>query len=412
MAAIASLNIFEPGFDYDQDQAVQAREASWYAQTPLGPIVLRHAEARDILRDRRLVPGGHRYMHSQGITEGPLYDWFTGMLASQNGPDHDRLRGLVAGVFTPRFLESLRPAIQATAGLLADGIAWHGGCEFMGEFADRFAGLVICQTLGVPAGDYDRFHGWVRDIGLVFNTASERPRAEAAIVGMAAYIESLIEARRRDPGEDLLSGLITAEEAGERLTTKELSDMVLLLFWAGQDTTALQLGRAMLAFADYPDQWRLLGERPELAPQAVEEVCRYTPQARVTFRFATEDVAYGGLAIPAETMVLIGIAAGNRDPRAYENPERLDIAARRRSRQLVFGGGIHHCLGMSMARLEMAIALTVLTQRLGPPAVAGPVTWPPHTAMIHGPLSLPLWFDSTPSGRAEGREAGTDAAAR
>lgn len=388
------LDIFEPGFDYGQERAARAREHCWYAQTPLGPVVLRHAEAWDLLRDRRLVPGGHRYMHSQGITEGPLYDWFTGMLASQNGPDHDRLRGLVSGVFTPRFLETLRPSVRATAGMLADGIGWNGGCEFMGGFADRFAGLVICQMLGVPAGDYDRFHRWVRDIGLVFTTASERPRAEAAIIGMSGYIESLIEDRRRDPGEDLLSGLITAEQAGERLTAKELSDMVLLLFWAGQDTTALQLGRAMLAFADHPGQWELLRQRPDLAPQAAEEACRHTPQARVTFRFATEDVTYRDLKIPAESMVLIGIATANRDPRAYENPEEFDIAAPRRSRQLVFGGGIHHCLGMSMARLEMAEALTALT-RLGPPSVTGPVTWPPHTAMIHGPLSLPLLFGGT-----------------
>jgi cytochrome P450 len=389
----AFLDIFDPGFSYDGAEAVKAREACWYAQTPLGPAVLRHAEAWDLLQDRRLVPGGRRYMHSQGITSGPLYEWFTGMLASQNGADHRRLRGLVSGVFTPRFLETMRPSVRATAGLLADGIAWNGGCEFMGGFADRFAGLVICQMLGVPAGDYDQFHGWVRDIGLVFNTntASTRDQAEAAITGMSGYILSLIETRRRDLGEDLLSGLITAEEDGARLTTKELTDMLLLLFWAGQDTTGLQLGRAMLAFADHPGQWRLLREHPELAPQAVEEVCRYTPQARVTFRFADETVTYRDLTIPAESMVLIGIATCNRDPRAYDDPERFDIAAARRSRQLVFGGGIHHCLGMSMARLEMAEALIALT-RLGPPSVAGPVTWPPNTAMIHGPLELPLMF--------------------
>ncbi|WP_158944025.1 cytochrome P450 [Granulicella sp. S190] len=389
----AFLNIFEDQFEYDSEQVAQAREAHWYAQTPIGPIVLRHAEAYDILRDRRLVLAGHRYMRSQNITEGPLYDWFTGMLVSQNGSDHARLRGLVSNVFTSRFVATLSPAIQKIAELLADGIAGSHEGEFMDAFADRFAGLVICQMLGVPPEDYDQFHHWVRDIGLVFTTASERPRTEAAIVGMTGYIESLIDARRRDLREDLLSSLITAADGGDRLTPKELTDMVLLLFWAGQDTTALQLGRAMLAFANHPDQWQLLRERPDLAPQAVEEICRYTPQSRITFRFAAEDAVYRDLKIPAESMVLIGIATGNRDPRAFENPERFDISApRERSKQLVFGGGVHMCLGQHMARLEMAVALTALTQRLGPPSVVGPVEWLPHTAMIHGPLSLPLRF--------------------
>lgn len=386
------LDIFDEHFSYDSEQVAHARETHWYAQTPVGPIVLRHAEAHDILREKQLVPGGHRFMRSQNITEGPLYDWFTGMLVSQNGANHARLRGLVGKFFTFSFVATLRPGIQRTAELLVDSIGRSSECEFMEAFADRFAGLVICQLLGVPTEDYDQFHQWVRDIGLVFTTASERPRAEAAIVGMTGYIESLIEARRRDLRDDLLSGLIIIADGGDRLTAKELTDMVILLFWAGQDTTALQLGRAMLAFADHPDQWHLLRERPDLAPQAVEEVCRYTPQARVTWRFAVEDMVYQDLKIPAESMVLIGIAPGNRDPCAYENPERLDIAAPRgRSRQLVFGGGLHKCLGLSMARLEMEVALTALTQ-LGAPSVIGPVEWPPHTAAIHGPLSLPLRF--------------------
>lgn len=387
------LNIFEPGFDYDHEEVALAREVNWYAHTPLGPIVLRHADAWSVLRDPRFIPGGRHYMHRQGITQGPLYDWFVGMLASRNGEDHARLKGLVNKAFTPRFVESLRPMVRSTASSLVDDIVDSDEvCEFVDAFADRLAGIVICQTLGVPTADYDQFHRWVHDIGLVFNTSSELTRSEAAIVGMSGYVTSLIEYRRRHPGEDLLSALIAAEEAGHRLTIDELKDLVLLLFWAGQDTTARQLGRAMVVFAEHPEQWRLLGERPELAPQAVEEVCRWSPQARVTFRFATRDVTYGDLTFGAETMVLIGIVPANRDPRAYEDPERFDISVPRRARQLVFGGGIHHCLGMSMARLELAEALSVLARRLGAPEVAGPITWPPHTAMIHGPLVLPLRF--------------------
>ncbi len=386
------LNIFEDKFSYESEQVAQAREAHWFAQTPAGPLVLRHAEAQDILRERQLVPGGHRFMHFQNIHEGPLFDWFTGMLFSQNGADHARLRALVGKFFTPGAIAALRPVMQETARLLADEIGRSGECEFMEAFADRFAGLVICRMLGVPTEDYDEFHHWVRDLGLVFTTASERPRAEAAIVGMNGYMEALIDGRRRSPGNDLLSGLIAAADGGDRLTPRELTDMVILLFWAGQDTTALQLGRALFAFAEFPEQWQLLRQSPELAAQAVEEICRYTPQARVTWRYAAEDIVYEDLHIPAESMVLVGIAAGNRDPRAYRNPEQLDIAAPRgRSRQLDFGGGIHTCLGVSMARLEMEVALTTLTP-LGQPSLNGSVAWLPHTAAIHGPIFLPVRF--------------------
>lgn len=387
------LDIFDPQFDYESAAVIDAQKSNWYAQTPLGPMVLRHEPAWEVLRDRRFVNAGWRYMQNQGITEGPLYDWFTGMLAQKNGPDHTRLRGLINKAFTRRFVETLRPFIQSTTDRLADDIAdGEEVSDFVAAFARPVAGLVMCQMLGVPVDDYEQFSQWADDLGLVFNAASEFERSQRALIGMSGYVDGLIEHRRRNLGDDLLSSLIVAQEAGDRLTPQELHDTVLLLVWAGQDTTTKQFGRAMIAFSQHPEQWDILAAHPELAEQAVEEVCRWSPQARMTFRFAGEDMTMRDLHLTEGTMVLVSIAAGNRDPRVYANPTVFDITAPRTATQLVFGGGIHVCLGMNAARLELVHGLTALAARLGPPSVAGEVRWPPPTAMIHGPESLPLRF--------------------
>lgn len=392
------LNIFDPEFDYEHPSIVEAREEGWYAATPLGPIVLRHDEVWALLRDRRLVPGGRRYMHKIGITEGPLYEWFVNMLASLPPNDHRRVRALVSKAFSPRMVESLRPVARSIAERLADEIADGGNpCDFVDAFAEPLPALVMCEMLGVPAEDYDQFHRWANEIGLVFNTSAERARSEAAVVGLSEYVESLVERRRKAPGDDLISALIQVEEAGEHLTTAELLNLLVLLVWAAQDTTARQLGRAMVAFSQNPDQWQLLAERPELLPQAVEEICRWSPQARVTFRAVNEDLVFNGLELPTDTMVLFSIWAANRDPRAYEDPDRLDITAVREPRQLVFGGGPYTCLGAGAARLELSEGIAALVRRFGPPSVTGPITWGPPTAMIHGPHELPLRFEARTS---------------
>lgn len=396
-SAVPFLNIFDPEFHYEHPSIAEAREQSWYADTPLGPIVLRHDDVWALLRDRRLVPGGRRYMHKIGITEGPLYDWFVNMLASTPPDDHKRLRALVTKAFSPRMVENLRPVVRSIAERLAAQIAEGGdGCEFVEAFAEPLPALVMCEMLGVPAEEYDQFHRWANEIGLVFNTSAERERSEGAVLGLSEYVESLVARRREAPGEDLISALIEAEEAGQRLTTAELLNLLVLLVWAAQDTTARQLGRAVVAFSEYPEQWELLRQRPELVPNAVEEICRWSPQARVTFRAVNEDLIHRGLELPTDTMVLFSIWSANRDPRAYDDPDRLDVTVAREPRQLVFGGGPYTCLGAGAARLELAEGIAVLVRRFAPPSVTGPITWGPPTAMIHGPHQLPLRLASRP----------------
>jgi cytochrome P450 len=317
-------------------------------------------------------------------------------LMSLEGLTHKRQRGLLAKVFTPRLVENLRPFARANAEKLAAAIEPGAAHDFIAEFADPLPALVMCELVGVPVEDYDQFHDWSRDIGLAFATGGLNgdllATVERAIEEMVAYIDGLIARRRKAPGPDLISLMIDASSEGGRLTTTEMHDLTLLLVWVGQDTTSRQLGRALAAFGDHPDQWDLLRARPRLLFNAVNEILRFTPQARMIQRYAMQDIEYGGLKFPTDSVVFCCITAANRDPRVFEEPAKLDIQRRPSSRQLVFGGGIHHCLGHALAQLELEEGLAALSQRFGAPEVTGPITWRPDLAMIHGPDSLPITF--------------------
>lgn len=388
------LNILDPEFVHEARDVADAREAGWYAQCPLGPIVLRHAEAHELLADRRFVFGGERYMQMLGVTEGPLHDWYADAMMSVGIEDHTRLRKLVQTAFTPRIVETLRPFVHTTIEHLAGQIADADVYEFVDGFAEPVPARVMCKLLGVPVEDYDRFHDLSIAVCRAFSRLAELPvpQIDAAILALSEYIDSLIERRRSEPGNDLVSSLIAAEQNGAFTSATELPNLVLLLVGAGQDTTARQLGRALVAFSQHPDQWELLAKHPELAPQAVEEVCRWSPQVRTTWRFATEDLEYRGLAIPAETIAVISVVSANRDPRAFDDPERFDITVRHRSRHLGFGVGMYYCLGAAVARLEVGESLSVLARHLGPPQITGEIKWRAPLAVIHGPEVLPLRF--------------------
>lgn len=388
------FNVLDPEFDFESEAVAEARERNWYATTPIGLLVLRHAEGSEIMRDRRFRLGGEHAMGNLGLTEGPFFDfWMEGMF-SASAADHARLRGLLNKAFAPGTVEQLRSFARTTADRLVEGIDPGQECEFVEAFAEPLPALVMCEMLGVPPEDYHVFHRCSDDISLAFTRSIDGvlDRVNNAVDELSDYVRSLLARRRGQLGGDLISSLITAEAEGDHLTEHELHNLVVQLIWAGQDSTARQLGRTLVVFAEHPEQWTLLGERPELAPEAVEEICRWSPQARSPFRYSMEDVELHGLTIPTGTMVMVSTVAANRDPRVFDEPDRFDITAAHRQRSLTFGGGIHHCLGEAHARMEMTEGLRALTARLGPPSIAGPVTWRSSMAIIHGPEVLPLRF--------------------
>jgi cytochrome P450 len=395
------LDVVDPDFDFSSSEVMAAQERSWYANSPIGLLVLRYAEAHALLRDQRLNQNGKRFLEMNNVFDGPIYDWFIPMIANQDGADHHRLRGLVHKVFTPRMIDGLRPFIRAKAEQLTERLVSKAEGDFIDDFGNPLPLAVMCELLGVPPADYDAFRVWTTDIGLVFSLAyggDIRERVETAIVGLEGYVESLMADKEANPSGDLISALVAARHDDSRVSTEELRNLLVTLVFGAHDSTRQQLANAMVVFAEHPDQWTLLGERPELAGQATEEVMRWLPAAPTLGRFATTDVDYQGLRITKDTFVVVCATPAQRDPRVFRDGATFDITATHEAATLQFGAGPHHCLGAALARAEIGEALPILASRLGPPVVAGPLTWRPPVG-IHGPNTLPLRFSPVAQGR-------------
>jgi cytochrome P450 len=397
------LDIVDPDFDFTAPEVSEARARSWHAQSPLGVLVLRYAEAHALLRDQRFDHNGKRYMEMNGVSDGPIHDWFVPMIVNHDGAHHRRLRGLVSKTFTPRMINGLRPFIRARARELTERLAPE--CEFIEDFGNPLPLAVMCELLGVPSEDYDIFRVWTTDVGLVFSLAHGgdiRARVETALVGLNGYVDDLMTAKKARPGEDPISALVVAQRDDHGVSMAELRNLIVTLVFAAHDSTRHQLANAMVAFAEHPEQWDLLASRPELAEQAVEEVMRWLPSAPTVYRFATRDLDYEGLHIAKDTQLTMCVVAAQRDPLVFHDGDRFDITVTREAPPLQFGAGPHHCLGAALARAEIGEALPVLTERLGAPIVTGALEWRPPIG-ISGPKALPLRFREPARGLPEPR---------
>jgi cytochrome P450 len=394
--AVPFIDTLDPAYDRGLHAAHRAaRERSWYATTPVGIIVLRYRDVQAVLHDRRWRELGPDALRMAGITSGPLWEWFHQIMSTQEGEPHARLRRLVSKAFTPRSVERLRPVMRATAHEFIDRFADARRCEFVSAFAAPYPVRVIGALLGVPPGDFASFHAWSTDLSLAFGSriAEERPRIEAALLALSDYVDGLLAERRRAPQDDLISALIAVEEQGDRLSPDELRAMVTVLIFGGQDTTQCQLACSLATFLRHPDQWELLAKDPEVAVPAAEEVLRYEPAGSGSPRVATEDLRHRELEIRAGTIALPSAPAANRDPAVYEDPDRFDITRRHPEPMLTFGGGVHYCLGASLARAELQEALPILARRLPGLEADGTVEWRTQV-LIRGPSRLPLGFAS------------------
>jgi cytochrome P450 len=373
----------------------RARQRSPIAMGPYGPEVLTYDLARTVLRDTRFAMPQGIGLVVQGITSGPVWDRVTKLLISLDGAEHHRLRRLVSRAFTPRAAVRMRAAcIDVITELIKAHIA-EGGCDIVADIARPYPVPIICALLGAPRQDWHLFSHWADDISKAFggNIAEDTPAILRAWDHLEAYVEDLIAARRHNLTDDLISELLRTEADGDRLTHDELVNLVAILLNAGTDTTRNQLAAATQVLSDHPEQWMLLAQHPELAPQAVEELIRHTPIVFTSLRIATEDVELDGVIIPAGTYVIANTASANRDPAVYNDPDRLDITRAAPPPMLTFGGGVHHCLGAHLARLELIEALRVITGRIHNPRRAGPAPWRPIIG-ISGPTTLPIEFDT------------------
>lgn len=386
-----------PADVYPRIQAAQRQAA--IAIGPFGPEVLSHELVRTVLRDQRFrIPPGINLL-AQGITSGPLWDKLVNSLLCLEGAAHRRLRSLVSKAFTPRASARLHDTIVEVINELVDRVAAQRRCDIVADIARPYPVPIICALLGAPREDWHQFSLWADDIFTAFTLNPEG--IDEGLVMRAwgeldAYVDEMVARRRHTLTDDLLSDLIRAEDptfSGDRLNGDELRMLAAGLLLAGTDTTRNQLAACVDVLCDHVDQWTLLSQRPQLAANAVEETMRHSPIACGTLRVVDEDTELGGFVFPPATMVLVNTFAANRDATVYDDPDRFDITRIGAPAVLTFGGGIHYCLGANLARLELAEALKILTQRMPDPSRTGPAPWKPMMG-LSGPTTLPIEFSS------------------
>lgn len=361
-------------------------------------LVTRYEDVRAALADPRLSraetckPGAPRIGGSMHTTPE--------MIISLDSTEHSRLRRLVAGAFTLRRVERMRARVQEVNDRLIETIAARGApADLVEDLAVPLPLTVIGELLGVPAQDILKFKGWAR----AFATVDDRAGGAASMEGLARlteYIIGLIACKRAEPGDDMLSDLIAARDAGDRLSEQELVTFGFTLIGAGFDTTANQLANSLLALlTHHRDQWRLLVAEPGRVPAAVEELLRHVNLFATDTtgfpRIAIEDLSIGGVQIAAGDAVLLSLASANRDEAVFADADRLDVT-RAPNPHISFGHGLHHCLGKHLGRMELQIALDGLVRRFPRLRLAVPeqeLTWQ-HGEINHTLIALPVtWGD-------------------
>ncbi|WP_316188643.1 MULTISPECIES: cytochrome P450 [unclassified Bradyrhizobium] len=351
----------------------QLRETDPMHVTPFGAFLAsRHAESSLVLRDKRFgkdfVPRSIR-RYGPKIMDEPIFRSMSLWMLQQDPPDHTRLRNLVVKAFTARRVEDMRPRIQQIVDQTLDEVIPRGNMDLIEDFAFRLPVTVICEMLGIPEEHREAFYKSSREGGRLLDpvplSPAEIAEGNAGNAVSKAYFQQLFELRRRQPGDDLTTQLLQAEEDGAKLSHEELTANIILLFGAGHETTVNLIGNGLLALYRNPDQLALLKARPELITNAIEEFLRYDSSVQLTGRVALEDIEdLGGKRIPKGETVLCLLGSANRDPAVYpDRPEQLDIA-RPNVKPLSFGGGIHHCLGAQLARIEAEVAIGTLLRRL------------------------------------------------
>ncbi len=358
----------------------------WLARNPIATLVADREAGEFFLRSRSArFPGEYLY-DVFGIKEGPLYEQIRHNLLNSEGDRHSRLRALVNPSLTPKAVEKYRPAVREYLGELWDRLGGATEFDFVGAIAKPLPALTIARVMGAPPEDAPKLWDWSNWIQQQFDPVALADPAvletiQEKVVEFHDWIGPMVDARRGDPGDDLVTELIAAEEEGEKLTDTELENLVLNVMVGGVDTTQSQLSHTVRLLAVHPDQWEALREdRETLVPRAVEEGIRYEPITPFTARMLTEEVVYRDVLFPAGTPLIICAYTANRDPEEFAAPTEFDITRERDgARTLTFGAGIHYCAGTNLAKLELREAIDFLAERIetfelvGEPEYAPPV---------------------------------------
>jgi pimeloyl-[acyl-carrier protein] synthase len=373
-------------------------------------ILTRWADCQAVLRDPRFSSNGVHSALPPQTTQDVMREANQATLLFLDPPDHTRLRALVSQAFTPRRVEGLRPLVATLVDHLLETAAKGGGqkggateqgttMDVMAALAQPLPVLVICELLGVPVEDHHLFGPWSSGASRLLDGDLDEATLMSSLTAAAqllTYFSALCERRRAEPTDDLLTALVQAEAAGDRLTEPELMATLVLLLVAGHETTTNLIGNGALALLKNPDQADWLREKDEAGDtaavkNAIEELLRYDPPVQITGRYATSNLEINGLAVAKGEGVAIMLAAANRDPEHFPEPDRLDLS-RADPHNLAFSQGIHYCLGAALARLEGEVVLPRLFRRF--PTLRLPSATPQYRdhRVLRGLAALPaVW---------------------
>lgn len=371
---VLSFNPFQQNFhNYPYKTYYLLREKEPVHWSFIGVWVLtRYADIKAVLTDKRFTTDSlpKRLEEKNKYTQNPrgglnsLQQASSKFLFYMNPPDHTRLRGLVSKAFSPSFVESLRPNIQQTVDELLNKVREDGHMDIIHDLAAPLPVRVIAGLLGMPMEDCAMLHEWSTQLSRVLDpliSIKEYENLNVVVQQFQDYIHSLIAEKEKRPENDLISNLIVARDQGDKLRADELSTVCMQLFITGEETTVNTIGNGILALLNHPEQLAKLKAEPNIINTAVEELLRYDSPVQFTGRYATEDIEIGDKLIKKGERVLLGLGAGNHDPRQFDQPEKLDVT-RQENRHLAFSDGIHYCLGAALARVQARIAIPAIIQ--------------------------------------------------
>jgi len=394
---LAEFDISDAGLAGDayHDRLAEARQHGWLVKSPISYVVLDREAGEFFLRARQTAFPGREIAELFGITGGRLAEQIDANILNLTGDRHRRLRALVAPAFTPRAAARWRPVMREIAASLWAELNGANEREFVSWFAGPFPARTIAAVIGAPqqdAAELRRLSSLVQRQFDIRALAAEPERIERAVCDLYDYVDGLLERRRREPADDLISTLLRVEAEGERLAGPECVNLVLNVLAGGVDTTAAQLAHAFRLFARHPSQWRAVRDRPELVPRAIDEVLRFEPITPFTARICTEQLEHRGVIFPAGTIVAVCAERANRESGVGE---AFDVTAEpARDRALTFGAGAHFCLGQNLARAELEEAIGFLAPRLPGLRLAGTEQLG-GVEGIYGIDSLPLAWSAT-----------------
>ena len=394
MTSIPFLDVKAADFSIRSAPVMAAREQHWYATTPYGIAILRYEDTNALQNDKRLHQGTRRWPEHNGIQSELLVPWWNEMMLSLEGQDHIRIRKLANPAFSPKIIEALKPEFTKLANDLIDDFCEKGSAEFMSEFAEPYSAKVITLLLGLPPELWREIADLATKLGYVFSVTIKQdlPEIEAGLRGILAITQNLIDTHTELDPDSFISTMVQATVDGQKITERELLVMLSFIVFAGFDTTRNQLGLAMQVFTQNPEQWDLLSKDPDLARNAVEEAMRLNPTITWFTREAIENFEYKDLQIKkGTTLQFFNVPVGS-DPAKYESIA-MDIT-KSRAPHFGFGGGMHHCLGHYVARIDMQEALKALAKRIPDFKIDPGAQYLPDSGNT-GPINLPISFSGS-----------------